>query len=158
MAKRRFQGPQDEFSDRIRSSLKWWGTLDSLDLITDEAELKKLWRRHRKAFMQQWSERMQQDGIPAKRPWGWWLIEARDLRLRITDDADLEPGVPPAEYLPADVADHYESNAAYLYRLGLLEPWEIEALDAAQPEDDPEDEDEEEAQDEGRDETAAEEE
>ncbi len=99
-----------------------------------------LWQEHGTAITAEWVARQ-----PGTRPWGWWRFEAPEPRRRLGGtgtpkhevlafvpvyrcgipmywlDSSIDPGDPP----------RYESQAAYLARLGLLAPGERRRLGAA---------------------------
>lgn len=120
-----------------------------LRYITGEEALQALWTAHRAWILEQWIT-----ARPGSRPFGWWKYEAPEPRRRLggvgtlSNDRHplLELGIPthwqiarPAsvdrrELDPSD-PPRYESQAAYLDRLGLLSADERRRLDATAYED-----------------------
>lgn len=93
-----------------------------------EAELRRLWTKHRAAVMARYSAECRQKGPgwAGERPWPFWKWEDREPRRP----------TPPREFSSQKVWDRQrrmydwvETDWEYLRRLGLLEPWELDAGD-----------------------------
>jgi hypothetical protein len=97
--------------------------------------LRALWQEHRDVLLNRWLEEH-----PGRRPCAWWRLEAPEPRRKLSGSGvlvteryrnlrvQLDHGVP--AYFEIDATDppRYESEAAYLSRLGELTPLERERL------------------------------
>ncbi|MEN1679251.1 MAG: hypothetical protein AAGJ46_06630 [Planctomycetota bacterium] len=105
------------------------------------------WRQFGPTILKEWIAEK-----PGTRPWAWWEFDAPELRQRV--DGGEHPcnnpervarlgaekakqayfGCPNILALEDDFAAKWETEAAYLYRLGLLEEGELEALQSQRDE------------------------
>jgi hypothetical protein len=119
--RRRLQPRRHEIqSERTRQRLLGghdWQFLDGPDLT--EAELKAVWSELRDELL---AEHVREH--PGSRPWAWWYWEAPESRQQVADGPSAVGketwfGMPRCyDGVPPD--GMYESEAAYLERLGLL--------------------------------------
>ncbi len=120
--------------------------------FVDEAAAREAWAAHREALMAYWTrsdltpeDESPEPGGPGTRPWAWWRFEAAaEPRRRLggvglggADDPDapawrrkMSFGVP-SVWSGVDWSDVpvYESEPAYLDRLGLLSDEERRAIE-----------------------------
>jgi hypothetical protein len=92
-----------------------------------EEELKAFWMKHRKAILERYSERnrLKGKGWEGCRPRYFWA-ELTEPRLPV----DMTLVDNELWNLKKVGFDGLEADYAYLKRLGLLEPWELEAENA----------------------------
>lgn len=106
-----------------------------------EPSLRQSWEQHRGEIMRGWAERH-----PGRRPFAWWAWDVPVgpdgeplTRLLIVGTAEprrgYKPeyrwGIPLLEAKSLDRAARFESEAAFLKRLGLLEPGEEKRIASA---------------------------
>ncbi len=104
--------------------------------IAGREKLKEVWEIHKTELIREWVL-----AYPCSRPWCWWLFEAPEPRHKVGGKGitmhehfpsykhRLELGIP-LDWFEFDPADPpaFESQAAYLQRLGLLTAAEISFL------------------------------
>ncbi len=96
-----------------------------------EVQLLALWRQHREAILTRYSEENRKRGkwFAGRRPWFFWEHDCHAPRLTVTDlspaDREMKRWGHSNPYVFR--FDGTEADLPYLKRLGLLEPWEIEA-------------------------------
>lgn len=90
-----------------------------------ENELKAFWKKHRALILDRYLKEMRLKGWKGSRPWPVWEFDLTEQRLR------TEPKEFDSQRVwdrQRGVFDWVETDFEYLERLGLLEPWEIEAI------------------------------
>lgn len=90
-----------------------------------EEELRAFWRKHERPMLARYMTECRSRNHACQRPTSWWAASMPEPQRKI------EPG----EFDAQQNWDHQrhcydwvESDAEYLKRLGLLEPWEIATL------------------------------
>jgi hypothetical protein len=101
---------------------------ENYEIGKSEEELRMFWEKHRQAILERYMNEMRAKGWIANRPWYFWKVDMVESRLK----------TPPGEFDAQKVWDHHrniynwvETDFAYLKRLGLLEPWELESKKVA---------------------------
>lgn len=110
------------------SWIRWHGTLGGQRKISEEAA-RAYWRTHREDILKLLIEEAREKGWPAVRPEFFWQdLKCGDYRRkRIGTDHYYGCMQKDRRTIPIIHEARYETNFAFLKRLGLLEPWELEA-------------------------------
>jgi hypothetical protein len=112
----------------------WWGgTIPSNSWAEgkSEAEILKFWKKHRTAILEWYVEKnLHRKGDPGKRPEFFWSeIEGENPRQKIGTERWIGPVR--SDGGSREITDDvYETDARFLDRLGLLEPWEKKQFEA----------------------------
>lgn len=91
-----------------------------------KAELKEFWKTHRETILARYLEENRRKGLPGRRPDYFWQ-EINEARLKIGEEKYWPPWGPTGPPKEPKIIDVMESDFNFLSRLGLLEPWELEA-------------------------------
>ncbi len=109
--------------ETLLSGFQWF------DLAFTEAELRTAWNELGEELLARWIA-----ACPGRRPFAFWKFDTKEPRRLldgVEDDGDTAPrlrfGIPPGQ------DEFYESEAAYLKRLGLMKAPERRALARLQP-------------------------
>ncbi len=116
--------------ERAKGNVELFRLASSSQAAQDK--LREVWELHRDALMAAWVK-----AYPCSRPWCWWHLEAPEPRRKVGGIGITMPekyasylphfefGIPASWYaFDHDDPPKFESQAAYLQRLGLLSPAE----------------------------------
>jgi hypothetical protein len=97
-----------------------------------KAELKSFWKKNRMAIMDRYFRDRRHAG---QRPWPVfeWDLEPEYPRLKVGTKEWWGPWENGGMPKKPNISDVMETDEDYLARLGLLEPWEVEAKNANKP-------------------------
>jgi hypothetical protein len=126
---RRYRSRRRKLAELIDFDECW--LVDGVDLTnvtnTTRDEMRQLWFRYKSMLMAKWFAK----NPPDTRPHAWWEFESPEPRKLIGGQVPASPpavmfcGVPRFYPIPTLNPPVYESDHAYLSRLGLLTPAEI---------------------------------
>lgn len=85
-------------------------------------ELKAFWKKHREAILERYFSDRRHAG---QRPWPFWEWEMPEERRKVGTQEYWGCWGKDGPPKKAKILDVFESDEAYLKRLGLLEEWEL---------------------------------